>query len=83
MQSAGPPLTTASFLQLRRALCRLFGLGRVPDAAAGEPLHHDVAVLPAQLVERRQQFFPFARPEGRWLLIDEDRPVCVARRHLS
>ena len=67
----------------RRALCRLGLLGRVPQFSAGEPLHHDVGVLPPELMKRGQKLLPLARPEGSRLLIDQDGPVRVARRHPS
>ncbi len=54
---------------------------RLPQPAACEPLHLGVRVLALQLVERRQQFFLLPRAKRRRLVVDEDGPVRVARRH--
>jgi len=67
--------------RLRGALRGLRLRGRFPQAPAREPLHHDIGILPLQLMERRQKLFALARAKGRGFLIDEDGPVRVARGH--
>src|SRR5438034_208588 len=58
MLAAGPPGGGPLWRRrLRRALSGLRLFRRLPEPAAREPLHHDVGVLPPQLIERRQQFF--------------------------
>jgi hypothetical protein len=58
---------------------RLFG--RVPQFAPGEVTQRHIRVLAAQLVERRQELFPFLRAERGRLSVDQDRPVRVAWGH--
>jgi len=80
--AARPPIAAALFAsRLRRALRGLRLLRRFPQPSAREPLHHDIGVLPLQLVKRRQELFALARAKGRGHLIDEDGPVRVARGH--
>src|SRR6267142_796994 len=92
--AAGPPVGGAFFpagaraSSCRRAACPLPPLKvlvlpflRLPQPAARKPLHHDVRVLALQLVERRQQFLALARAEGRRLVVDQNRPVRMARGH--
>ncbi len=59
----------------------LRGFRRIPQLPAPKPFQEDVFVRSAKLVERRHQVFPFACAESRWCVVDQDRPVCVARRH--
>jgi hypothetical protein len=82
MLATRPPLATARFPRRpwrpARRLCRLW---RVPQAAAGVPLHRDVGVFPLQLVERGQQLVAFAGAKRGRSVVDEDGPVGVARGH--
>jgi hypothetical protein len=52
-----------------------------PQPAPREPFHDDVGILAQQLVERREQLAALARAECRRLVVDQDRPIRVARRH--
>ena len=80
--AARPPVT-APLLErrFRRTLSGLRRLRRLPQPPARKPFHDNVGVLSAQLIERRQELFALARAKGRRLLVDEDGPVRVARRH--
>jgi hypothetical protein len=80
--AAWPPVATPLFERwLRRALRGPRRLGRLPQASAREPLHHDVDAFSAQLMKRRQKLLALARAKGRRLLVNENRPVGVARGH--
>jgi hypothetical protein len=81
MRPARPPGGPAPLGRTRLPPGCALGFRRLPDPAAREPFHHDVGIRAAQLVERRQQIVRGSCPERRWLLIDEDRPVRVPRRH--
>ena len=78
-------LVAALARRRRRVLLGLeivaFGLARRPQLAAREPLHGDVGVLALQLDNGGLQLLALARAEGRRLVVDQDRPVGVARRH--
>jgi len=58
-------------------------LWRIPELAAREIAHHDIRVGAFQLLKRRNELVSVARAKRRGLLIDEDRPIRVAGRHLS
>jgi hypothetical protein len=58
-------------------------LRRIPQPAAREPLHHDIAVLPPKLIQRGQQLFLVTRAERGRFVVDEDGPVRVAGRHYA
>jgi len=80
--AARPPVAAAFFgRRFRRALRGLRRLGRLPQSSAREPLHDDVGVLPAKLMESGEKLFALAGAKGRRLLVDENRPVRVARGH--
>jgi hypothetical protein len=65
--------------RLSRGVTR--GLGRLPEASARKPFHHDVFVRALKLCERRQQVFAELRAERGRGVVDQNRPVCEARRH--
>jgi hypothetical protein len=58
-------------------------VARVEELATLEPFHDRRLILFAKAIERRQQFLGIVRPEGGWLVVDDDGPVGVARRHGS
>jgi len=58
-------------------------LRRAPQLAAGKPFHDDVGILAFQLMKGWQQFFGFARTEGRGVVVNQDCPIREARWHLS
>jgi Uma2 family endonuclease len=88
---AAPPLGAFRPLPARlarragRVLLRLkilaLRLARLPQLAAREPAHGDVGVLALQLHERRLQLLALAGAKRRRLVVDQDSPVRVARRH--
>lgn len=57
------------------------GLARLPQLAALEPLHDGRRMLVAQAIEDRQDLLGVVCAKGRRLIVDDDRPVRVARRH--
>jgi len=66
----------------RGAQGELRGLGRLPQPAAREPPHHDVAVRALQLDESRQQFVFLSRAKRRGLAVNQDCPEREAWRHV-
>ncbi len=56
-------------------------LRRIPQTPVREPLHHDVGVRAAQLIERRQQVVGLRCAKRGWAVVDEEGPVREARRH--
>src|SRR5581483_933353 len=80
--AARPPLACAMLAGRTRTSLRIACfLGAVPQAFAREPLEHDVRVRPLQLMERRQELLFFAGAKRGRLVVDQNRPVGVARRH--
>jgi hypothetical protein len=56
-------------------------IARVPQLAALEPLQLRVGMFLAQAIECRQQLFELVRSKRRWLIVNDDRPIRVSRRH--
>jgi hypothetical protein len=56
-------------------------IARFPQLAALEPLQLRVGMFLAQAIERRQQLFELVRSKRRRLIVDDDRPIRVSRRH--
>jgi hypothetical protein len=81
--TAGTPAAVALFCRsgIAVTVCPLRLLGVIPEPAAREVAHHDVAVLARQLIEGRQQFLAFMRAKRRRLPVDENGPIGVARGH--
>jgi hypothetical protein len=81
--AARPPILITPLPRHLRFLPRLaLRLLRVPQPALREPFQLDVRIRAFELRERRQQLLPLARAERRRRVVDEDRPVRKARRHL-
>ena len=56
-------------------------IARVPELAALEPFHDGRRVLVAQTIEDREDLLGVVRAKRRRLIIDDDRPVGMARGH--
>src|SRR5687767_8743239 len=56
-------------------------IARLPQLAALEPSQRGGRMFFAQAVECRQEFFDIMRTEGRRLIVHDDGPVRVSRRH--
>jgi hypothetical protein len=69
-----PPLAAAKSLLAGR-------VARIEQLPALEPLHDGGRVLLAQPIQRRQQLLRVVRAKSRRLVVNENRPVRVARRH--
>jgi len=83
MGPTGTPLGAPSILRrllFRRRHGALFLL-RCPEASAGEPHQHDVLMPRLQLLERRHELVACVRTKRGRLAFEDDRPVCVSRRH--
>src|SRR6185436_4893868 len=86
MLAAGPPVAAPSPRPVALAIAheRLArSLGRLPQAAAREPLHDRVGMFLLKPFERGQQFVALRGAERGGQPADEDRPVCKARRHVA
>ena len=79
--AARPPFRASLFAELGLALSLPLRIWRLPESPARKPFHHDVLVGAAELMEGRQQVFLSFRAKRSRLLIDEDGPIHVARRH--
>jgi hypothetical protein len=80
---AGPPIAPPPISRGRLPLAAGIPilLLRFPEPPAREPSKQHVFVGPFELMECRQQFLLIARAERRRLPVDQDRPICKARRH--
>jgi hypothetical protein len=74
----GPPLAARATLGERPLLVR-----RLPQLAAGKPLHLDVGVFGGELLEGRLQLLGRVGPERCRFALENDRPVDVARWHVN
>lgn len=82
--ASGSPVPTSTLGVARTRYARRARLfRRVPEAPAREPLQDDVLAGAAQLVQRGQQVVRLLRAKCRRCVVDENRPVGIARRHAS
>ncbi len=83
VRAARSPPRRATFAQLALVPPRPVSLlRRVPQLALGEVAKGDIAVLAPQLVEGGQQLVTFLCTERGRSAVNQNRPVCVARRHV-
>jgi hypothetical protein len=84
VRTAGPPVAPAFLAAPFHVAPRPLRLLRViPQLAAREPLHDNVLVRALQLRKRRLQLLLLGRTKSRWLVVDQDRPVRIPRRHAA
>src|SRR5438874_5059016 len=82
--AAGPPVAAALLArELRPAPRGVLRLRRFPQPPLREPLQLDALVRAPQLRERRHELLLLARAERRRLVVNQNRPVREARRHIS
>jgi len=81
MLASGAPITAARLAGRACHLRRPLRLRRLPQPSAREPLENHVVVGASELRECRKQLCLLACAKCRRLLIDQNRPKRVARRH--